>query len=41
MLQGQVNTIMTVEETVFKFDSGFTVFTEYTEIRRSACFKEL
>lgn len=41
MLQGQGNAIMTLEEAVFKFYLGFTIFTEYTETCRSAHFKGL
>lgn len=40
-LQGQGNTILTLEEAVFKFDLKFTIFTEYTETCRSACFQGL
>lgn len=39
MLQGQANAIMSLEEAVFKFDLGFTIFTEYTEACKSAPFK--
>lgn len=41
MLQGQGNTIMILEKAVFKFDLKFTIFTEYTETCRSACFQGL
>ena len=41
MLQCQENTVMTLEEAVFKFDLRFTIFTEYTETCRSACFQGL
>jgi hypothetical protein len=41
MLQGEGNAFITVEEAIFKFDLGFTIFTVCTETGRSACFKGL
>lgn len=38
MLQGQGNTIMTLDKAVFKFDLKFTIFIEYIETCRSAYF---